>query len=141
MKHKGIEKELAMLQTAGRAGVAVAKFALYEGAGVVADRVKMAATGLPYKPSTVGQIADAVGITTMRDAHDGVETTVGFDGYFDTGFPIPYFVREVEAGTSVIPKRPFIKKAVTACTAQAMAAMDRAGTAKLEEITSKISGG
>lgn len=142
MKHSGIEQELAALSAAGEAAKGVAKWALYEGAGVVADRVKMAAQGLPYHPSTVSQIQGAIGIMKMQDSSDGVETVVGFDGYFqESGFPIPFFVREVEAGTSQIPKRQFVKKAVTACTAQAMAAMDRAGTAKLDEITSKISGG
>lgn len=141
MKTRGVEAELKILEQAGKVGVPVAKFALYEGARVVADRIKAAAGGLPYKPETVAQIQNAVGVAKFKDTLDGTGTSISFDGYFaESHFPIPYFVREIERGTALIRKRPFLKKAVSKCEAEAKAAMDAAGTAKLEELTSKTGG-
>lgn len=122
----------------GRAAKVVQKFALYDGAGTLADAIKAAAGNLPFKGSTVSQIQSSLGITTMRDNSDGVETTVGFDGYFEhSGFPIAFFVAENEIGTSRIPARPFIKPAVRSAKPAVLAAMDAAGNAKLAEIEEK----
>lgn len=142
MKTTGIDAVIDQLETVGKAAKGVAKFALYEGAGTIADAVKAAAGKLPYKDTTVAQIQGAVGITKMRSTADGTETNVGFEGYFgDSGFPIPYFVREVENGTSRIPAHPFVKSTANKYKAQAIAAMEAAGQAKLEEIEAKAGTG
>lgn len=118
----------------------IAAYALYPGAGVIADAVKEAAGGLPYKGSTVAQIQNAVGIVKFKDTDDGSGTSVGFSGYFaggkdGKGFPIPFFVREVEGGTSRIPAHPFVRKAAAAATAAAEAAMQDAAEDKINQIT------
>lgn len=114
----------------------IAAYALYPGAGVMADAVKDAAGGLPYKGSTVAQIQAAVGIHTFKDTDDGSATSIGFDGYFaESGFPIQFFVREVEGGTSKIPAHPFVRKAAGNAQAAAEAAIVQAAEEKINEYT------
>lgn len=118
----------------------IGKYALYDGAGLMADAVKEAAGSLPYKGSTKAQIQAAVGIVKFRDTGDGSSTSVGFDGYFSggkdgKGFPIPFFVREVEGGTSKIPAHPFVRKAANATKASAEAAILAAADEKIKQIT------
>lgn len=93
----------------------IEKKALYKGAGMMADAVRASVGTLPYDSSTVSQILNAIGIANFQAAADGLITTaIGFDGYFeDSHFPIPFFMREVEMGTSRIQKRPVFRQAVT----------------------------
>jgi hypothetical protein len=106
----------------GAAGKAIA-FGLYDTAAIVRAAVAQEAAGLPFKGSTVGQIVASIGVATFRDTGDGKQTSIDADGYFaDSGFPIPFFVREVEHGTSKIAANPFIQRAAARAIAQAEAA-------------------
>ena len=103
------------LQAAERTGGKAIAFGLYDAAGVVIEAVKNEAKGLPYKSSTVSQIVESIGIAKFRGSGSGYDTSVGSDGYFsESGFPIPFFVNEIENGTSRIPARPFQQRAYAA---------------------------
>lgn len=103
---------LGKVQEAERAGGKAVAFGLYDTAGMVADAIQQSALSLPFNASTTAQIAAAVGIADFRATGDGYQTSIGFDGYFaESGFPIAFFVNEVENGTSRIPAIPFIQRA------------------------------
>jgi hypothetical protein len=110
-------------------------FGLYDTAGMVADAVKQSAMSLPFKGSTVAQIAGAVGVADFRSTGSGYQTSVSFDGYFaESGFPIPYFVNEVENGTSRIPANPFVQRAF----AQSIGPAEAKGNQTAEGIINEI---
>lgn len=138
----GIDDLVAQLENTAAAIKGVGKYALYEGAGVMADAIREAAGGLPYKGSTVAQIQDAVGITKFKDTEDGSGTSIGFDGYFSSGkgkdgkpIAIQFFVREVEGGTSKIPAHPFVRRAAQAAQPAAEAAIVDAAERKIKQLT------
>ena len=132
----GIDDLTAELEAVAAHLGGVGKAALYEGAGVMADAIKEAAGSLPYKGSTVAQIQNAVGITKFKDTEDGSGTSIGFDGYFaESHFPIPFFVREVEGGTSRIPARPFVRRAATAAQPAAEAVIIGAAEERIKQLT------
>ncbi len=138
----GIDDLTAELEAVAAHLGGVGKAALYEGAGVMADAIREAAGGLPYKGSTVAQIQDAVGITKFKDTEDGSGTSIGFDGYFSSGkgkdgkpIAIQFFVREVEGGTSKIPAHPFVRRAAQAAQSAAEAAIIDAAERKIKQLT------
>lgn len=137
----GLDQLMSELDDLAKALPGVAGYALFDGAGVMADAVKAAALTLPYKGSTVSQIADSVGIHKFNDTEDGRSTSIGFDGYFantkykDGAMPIQMFVREVEGGTSKIPAHPFVRKTANAAKASAEAAILAAAEEKINAIT------
>jgi len=132
----GLDQLMDELDDLAKALPGVAGYALFDGAGVMADAIKEAAQGLPYKGETTAQIANAVGIHKFNDTEDGRSTSIGFDGYFaHSHFPIQYFVREVEGGTSKIPAHPFVRKAANAAKASAEAAILAAAEEKINAIT------
>lgn len=126
---------LGKVQEAGRAGGKAVAFGLYDTAGMMAEAVKQSALSLPFKGSTTAQIAAAVGIANFRSTGDGYQTSVSFDGYFaESGFPIPYFVNEVENGTSRIPANPFVQRAF----AQTIGPAEAKGNQTAEGIINEI---
>lgn len=126
---------LNQLHDAERAGSKAVAFGLYDTAGVMVEAIKNSALSLPFKSSTTAQIAAAAGISDFRGSGDGYQTSVGFEGYFaESGFPIPYFVREVENGTSKIPANPFVQRAF----AQSIDAAEAAGVKTAEGIINDI---
>ena len=130
---------IRQLDSAGDKGVAAVKVGLYETAGIVAEAIRTAAGGLPFQASTVAQIQEAIGIAKFEDTADGSNTAISVDGYFaDSGFPIPFFVREVENGTSRIPAHPFMRRAANGAKAQAEAAGKDAAERWMQTLIDKI---
>lgn len=126
MATNGIQEELEQFDAHIQGCVAASKKALFDGAAVMADAIKAAAGQLPFEPATVGQIQDALGISKFEDTPDGSGTSVSFEGYFgESGFPIPYFVREVEIGSNHLPKIPFVRRARNAAKKAALAAIEQ----------------
>lgn len=123
------------LEKAGRSAIPAAKVGLYETAGIVADAIAAAARQLPLDSSTANQIAESVGIADMETTPGGVNTAISFDGYFEeSGFPIIYFVREYEKGTSWMQPHPFQRRAAQA----AMARAEAEGNKKAAEFAQRI---
>lgn len=107
----------------GLAGKAIA-FGLYDTAAAVAQACREEAAGLSFKDAqegTVSAIAESIGIATFRDTGDGKQTSISADGYFPGGFPIAFFVRTLENGTSRIPANPFMQRAAARSIAHAEA--------------------
>lgn len=127
------------LEAAGKSALPAGKYGLYETAGTVAEAVRAEAGRLPYAPETVSQIQNAVGIATFRDTIDTSDTSIDFDGYFqESGFPIRYFVREVEKGTSKIPAHPFQRAAYRRVKARAEAEGVKAAEEFAQRMLDKI---
>lgn len=128
------------LERAGRAALPAAKVGLYDCAGMVADAIREEADALPFKGSTVQQIKDSIGIATFRDGLAETDTSVTTDGYFaESGFPIPFFVREVEKGTSQISANPFMRRAFLRVRAAAEAKGEKAAEEFAQKIIDNIS--
>lgn len=135
LKFDGIDNFIDKLELFGNKSTAVAKSALYEGAGVAADELKKnleaiptASKNLPYIHSGSGiriygmtkqqkaDVINAMGITKMRADSDGVSVRVGFNGYTVNGkgegsVPVALLVRSFESGTSFVRKAPIVRKA------------------------------
>ena len=120
-------------------GLAAVKVGLYETAGAVAAAIQSEAGTLPFKGETVSQIQSAIGIAKFEDTADGSNTAISVDGYFaDSGFPIVYFVREVENGTSRIQANPFMRRAANRVKAQAEAAGNEAAARFIQQYIDKL---
>ena len=105
----------------------------------MADAIRDEAGKLPYKASTIRQIQDSMGIAAFRDTVYSSDTLIDFEGYFaESGFPIQYFVREVEKGTSVIPAHAFQRTAYNRVRAEAEAAGEKEAEAFAQRVLDKI---
>lgn len=110
----------------------IAKKAIYQGAKIVADKIKA------NIPKDTGDLAESFGITKIDVDSDGDwNAKLGFDGYDRDGVPNQLKARAIESGTSRQPKKPFVRPAVNATKKQAQDEMARV----IEEETKKIMGG
>lgn len=124
----------------------IGKMCVYDGAGVVADALKVKINGLPVRdqnkhgskkarvkgvtPEEKQALLAGMGIATMRTAGGSINTVVGFDGYFGDGTknypkgkPIPMIANAVNRGTSWLQATPFINQAYNGSKAAAEEAM------------------
>lgn len=125
----------------------VASAALYKGAGVVADAISGAISGIqtePYrrvnegdpkrKPSpeekaVLGQ--GHFGIAKFRKGGAEVTTSIGMgnSGYGSLGrsgksVPVPVIARSIDSGTSFMQKQPFLRKALNTAGKEALAVIE-----------------
>lgn len=132
----------------------VAAEALYEGAGVVADKVSGAVNGIatePFKYATGGRtrkpspeekalVAGAKhGIAKFRKNGVSVQTSVGYQnaGYGTINGktkPIPQIANAINSGTSFMQKQPFMRKAFSQSKGPAQAAIEGAIHARESEL-------
>lgn len=155
---RNFSKELTDL---AKSGMAISKMALYDGAAALADRVKANINALPVsdeydRPLTDGQkynvitsglkqeLAASFGISEMRENDGSVNVIMGFNspGYssvktkkYPKGLPLQMIARSIESGSSVREKHPFVRPAVNAAKAEAMAAMEKTALAQIDKIT------
>jgi HK97 gp10 family phage protein len=124
-----------------------AKKAIYQGAKVVADKIKANIESLPedtyrylmdgekFSGLSNGQkkdLADSFGVTPIKlDSNGDLNAKLGFDGYgsfptkaYPKGLPNQLLARAVESGSSVRRKNPFVRPAVNSTKAQAVEKMD-----------------
>ena len=131
----------------------VAALALYDGAGVVADKVSRAAKGIatePFKYAAGGRkrkpspeekavIEKAPkGIAKFKKDGLSVTTSVGMQnaGYAEvngTVKPIPQIANAINSGTSFMEKQPFLRRAFSQSKRAAEAAIE-AGIHKHEDM-------
>lgn len=155
MKAEGTEKVKAMLKELGDKSEGIAKRGLYEGAGVIADRLKDAAGSIKTeefhgkqesrKPSPEEKAiveSAKVGIAKFRTTRTKVNTSIGYRnaGYATLGtkrVPIPKIVNAINSGTSFMPKQPFIRRAAS----KAKAASTQAIVDRIEADVNNITGG
>lgn len=106
----------------------VCKYALYEGAAVVADAIKARI------PMDTGDLSDSMALTTMRNEDGMIYTKVVFEGYDSKGTPNALKANVLEKGNSHVSARPFVRPAVNASRGAAVAAIGAAFDRKINEI-------
>ena len=136
MQVTGLDTLSAKLRSLGDAGEAIARAALYDGAAVLADKIRENIKALPeddakwlsgdeqYNVITKADkqdLLDHLGIATMRSTGGQITTLVGFNGYgskptrkYPQGKPMPMIARSIESGSSVRRKHPFVRPTVNA---------------------------
>lgn len=123
----------------------IAKKAIYAGAKVVADKIKLNLEALPEERFRhlkgadifVGlpkqqkeDLIESFGITPIKRDENGWNAKIGFDGYgnyptkkYPRGVPNQLLARAIESGSSVRKKMPFVRPAVNATKNKALAEM------------------
>ena len=118
----GDEFALALSQLATDSEV-IAKKAIYEGAKVIADKIKSNLDGV-LSPEATGELVASFGVTPISKDQDGnFNAKIGFDGYDSKGVANQLKARVIESGTSKKQKHPFVRPAVNATKKQAVARM------------------
>ena len=134
----------------------VAAEALYEGAGVVADKVSSAVHGIATKrfkypappgkqrmpsPEEKALLESAKhGIAKFRNNGLSVQTSVGYQnaGYGTINGktkPIPQIANAINSGTSFMKKQPFMRKAFSQSKGAATAAIESGIQSRLDELS------
>lgn len=96
--------------------------ALYEGAGIITDKVRANLEQTLGIYST-GELAESLGVAPMRRGKGTANVSIGFDGYDSKGTPNALKARAMESGTSKQPKRPFMRPALNATKGLAQSKM------------------
>ena len=132
----------------------VAAEALYEGAGVVADKVSSAVQGIatePFKYAARGKkrkpspeekaiVAGAKhGVAKFRKTGVSVQTSVGYQnaGYASLNGktkPVPLIANSINSGTSFMQKQPFMRKAFSQSKGPATAAIENGIKAREDQL-------
>ncbi len=101
----------------------IAKKAIYEAAGIVADQIKRNLEGVLSDEAT-GELVASFGVTPIQIDSDGNwNAKIGFDGYDSRGVPNQLKARVLESGSSRQKKRPFVRPALSATKKRAIARM------------------
>lgn len=91
----------------------IAKKAIYAGAKIIADRMKINLEGVLSEEAT-GQLVNALGVTPIKMIGGQWTAKIGFkggsDGYDSNGVAFQLLARVMESGTSTRQKRPFVRK-------------------------------
>ena len=151
---EGMNELIRSMEKLPEKAAKVAAEALYEGAGIVADKVSGAVNGIatePFKYATGGRtrkpspeekalVAGAKhGIAKFRKNGVSVQTSVGYQnaGYGTINGktkPIPQIANAINSGTSFMQKQPFMRKAFSQSKGPAQAAIERAIHARENEL-------
>jgi len=135
----------------------IAKKAIYEGAGIIADEVRKGLESVPVdkfrflkdgeqmhvlSKEQKDDLLGALGVTPIRiEASGDINAKIGFDGYgskptkaYPKGVPNQLLARAVESGSSVRTKHPFVRPAVNAMKIKAKAEMEKIIDREIEKI-------
>lgn len=162
MTTDGMEDVEKMFREMGDQAGKVASYALYEGAGVMADEVNRQAKtivsakfhyavfppGVQRLPSTeekAAVVAAGAGIAKFSKDIDEVQTSVG---YGNAGYamiagrrkPIPLIVNSIESGTSFMQKQPFVRRAATAGKSRTINTIVTSVEKQFQELINKSGG-
>lgn len=145
--------KLERLQDEGREMIGEA---IYDGAGIVADAVKLQINGLRVeqkyaepgeKISTITSVQkkglrDGFGISRMKKDGDFLNVKLGFAGYngqktkaHPNGVPNSIIARSLVSGTSFRSKNDFVGRGVTASRRKAEKAMEKKFDEKVKSIS------
>lgn len=86
----------------------IAKKAIYAGAKIVADAMKVNLESVISDEAT-GQLVEALGITPIGMMGSEWSAHIGFDGYDRDGVAFQLIARVLESGTSTRQKKPFVR--------------------------------
>lgn len=158
MTVKGLDEISAKLEVLGTKGTNMAKACVWEGAKVIADKVKANIGSLPtdswrpknttkagkYNVLTATNKADlesGFGIGEIEVTGGGAQTVIGFAGTgsapskkYPRGLPNALLARSIESGSSARSAHPFVRPAVNQSKGAAQAAMQ----AKADEFIGNI---
>ncbi|WP_070372554.1 HK97-gp10 family putative phage morphogenesis protein [Acetobacterium wieringae] len=113
----------------------IAKKAIYAGAKVVADAMKINLKGVLSDEAT-GELVEAMGITPIKLLGGQWTAKIGFDGYDANGVAYQLIARILESGTSTRKKKPFMRKTMNQVKKQVAEVM----TQVIDEEMKKIFG-
>lgn len=116
---------------------AIAKKAIYAGAKIVADRMKVNLENVLSDEAT-GELVEAMGVTPISQS-DGVwNAHIGFDGYDTHHVAFQLIARVLESGTSTSTrqKKPFVRPTLN----QTKKAVEQEMNKVIEEEMKKIFG-
>lgn len=125
---KGVEEYQARLVNLGKRAHGCCKYALYEGAGKIADAIKAAT------PVDSGDLRESLTVDDMTTTENEVYTLVHFSGYDSKGVPNAIKARVIDHGNSHVPAKPFIRQAANRVRSASVAAMGEAMDRKINEI-------
>ena len=92
----------------------IAKKAIYEGAKVVADKIKSNLEAVLSSDAS-GDMLASFGVTPIeKDSSGNWNAKIGFDGYDSKGVANQLKARVLESGSSQQKKKPFVRPAVNA---------------------------
>ena len=151
---QGIGELDAMLAKLGARADEVAAYALYDGAGVVADEFKSAVNSIgtePFKyappgktrlpsPEEKAALQGKSGIASFNQSGDDVNTIVGISGaagYANVGGKpkaVRLIARAINSGTSFMKKQPVFRKAASGSASAAKAKIVSTAEEKFNEI-------
>lgn len=100
----------------------IAKKAIYAGAKIVADAMKVNLESVLSDEAT-GQLVEALGITPIGMMGSEWSAHIGFDGYDTNGIAFQLIARVLESGTSTQKKKPFVRKTMNQTKTKVAAAM------------------
>jgi HK97 gp10 family phage protein len=103
---------------------AIARKAIYAGAKIVADRMKINLESVLSEEAT-GQLVEAMGITPIGLRASEWSAHIGFDGYDRDGVAFQLIARVLESGTSTRPKKPFMRKTMNQVKNQVVEVMNQ----------------
>ena len=122
----------------------VAGPAIYEAAGMVADKIKERLNSVPTDESwgsstnpkagpkkiELVSVSNALGIASLQDNSGYINVKIGFDGYnsvktsqWPNGQPNQMLARSIERGTYFMSANPFVKPAVASTRGKALDTM------------------
>ena len=149
-----LDKISEMLAKIGEKAEPVAKKALYEGAGIVADEIQKNANHIPTAPFKFVRsgtrlpspeekeivVNAGVGIAKFNGSGSEVNTSVGYkaSGYAELKGklkPVPLIAASINSGTSFMKKQPFFRKAANSGGKKATEAMKGVVETEFEAIT------
>lgn len=156
IEFKGIEqysKQLQKLSTLERRGVISP--AVYAGADIVADEIRSETENLPtayghgspermlagVTPKQKRELAESMGISSMRDDNGYLNVKIGFAGYnsirtkrWPNGQPNAMIARSIVRGTSFMVANSFIDRATRRAKKKAEKIMDTVISSKIYAI-------
>ena len=136
LKFDGLDDVQKTMETIANKAVPIAKQMVYVGADQIADAVRSSLASKVSSEAT-GKLAEALKLTKMQTATDGVYNHQTFIGYDDRGQPYAVIASVLESGRSDQPGRNathFYSQGVRSAKAKAETEMQ----SKFDEIIDKI---
>ena len=147
---KQLENYASQIAKIGSRSGEICGKAVYEMAGIVADKIRSILEGIHAEADTEGLAAwkegrsapftysekkgllNSLGISPLEDDNGYKNVKIGFDGYnnvktrnYPKGQPNVLIARSLESGSSVRNKQPFVRPAVNAARAEALKACEK----------------
>ncbi len=149
-KFRGLDTYIAQLEKLSDSATGTMKMAVYDGAAVVADSIKLALNTIPVQDEYVPKsekrkgitqdekdgLVQGFGLSEMRNDKGTINTKAGFSGKNKNGVNNVTVARQVESGTSWMEKHPVIRQAANRSKHAAEKAMEKTLESEIKKLTS-----